>query len=44
VTIKTIAGTEVRVDVIGIGKKSGNVAINEYKSSATAHQVEWKEG
>jgi len=36
VTIKTTDGTKVRVDAIGIDKNSGNVVINEFKSSPTA--------
>lgn len=36
VTIKTNAGIKIRVDAIGIDKKTGNVVINEFKSSQTA--------
>ena len=36
VTIKTNQGTKIRVDAIGIDKNTGNVIINEFKSSATA--------
>jgi cell division protein ZapA (FtsZ GTPase activity inhibitor) len=36
ITIKTTDGTKVRVDAIGIDKNSGNVVINEFKSSSTA--------
>ena len=35
ITIKTNSGTKTRVDAIGIDT-SGNVVINEFKSSATA--------
>ncbi len=35
ITIKTPSGTKTRVDAIGLDE-TGNVAINEFKSSATA--------
>ncbi|MEG0345952.1 MAG: hypothetical protein RR435_06725 [Erysipelotrichaceae bacterium] len=36
ITIKTPDGTKIRVDAIGIDKNTGNVVINEFKSSQTA--------
>jgi len=36
ITLKTHKGTKVRVDSIGIGKNSGKLIIQEYKSSPTA--------
>ena len=36
ITIKTNQGTKIRVDAMGTDKNTGNVIINEFKSSATA--------
>ncbi|WP_339213314.1 toxin [Solibacillus sp. FSL W8-0372] len=36
VTIKTNQGTKIRVDAIGTDKSTGNIVIQEYKSSTTA--------
>lgn len=36
ITIKTADGTKVRVDAIGLDKTTGEIVINEFKSSQTA--------
>lgn len=36
ITIKTSEGTKIRVDAIGVDPNTGNVVINEFKSSQTA--------